>query len=59
MDKDHVEIELHIPYSRPKDIALSQLEVQIIKREYHSDCIYLKIKGPMDKIDRIRDLVNK
>ena len=59
MDKDHVEIELHIPYSRPKDIALSQLEVQIIKREYQSDCIYLKIKGPMDKIDRIRDLVNK
>ena len=59
MDKDHVEIELHIPYSRPKDIALSQLEVQIIKREYHSDCIYLKIKGPMDKIERIRDLVNK
>ena len=59
MDKDHVEIELHIPYSRPKDIALSQLEVQIIEREYQSDCIYLKIKGPMEKIDRIRDLVNK
>ena len=59
MDKDHVEIELQIPYSRPKDIALSQRGVKIIKREYQSDYIYLKIKGPMEKIDQIRDLTNK
>tara|TARA_B100000925_G_scaffold66477_1_gene45372 strand:+ start:164 stop:604 length:441 start_codon:yes stop_codon:yes gene_type:complete len=59
MDKDHVEIELHIPYSRPKDIALSQRGVKIIKREYQSDYIYLKIKGSMEKIDQIRDLANK
>ena len=59
MDKDHVEIELYIPYSRPKDIALSQRGVQIIKREYQSDYIYLKIKGSMEKIDQIRDLANK
>ena len=59
MDKDHVEIELHIPYNRPKDIALSQRGVKIIKREYQSDYIYLKIKGPMEKIDQIRDLANK
>ena len=59
MDKDHVEIELNIPYGRPKDIALSQRGVQIIKREYQSDHIYLKIKGSMEKIDQIRDLTNK
>ena len=59
MDKNHVEIELHIPYNRPKDIALSQRGVKIIKREYQSDYIYLKIKGPMEKIDQIRDLANK
>ena len=59
MDKDHVEIELHIPYNRPKDIALSQRGVKIIKREYQSDYIYLKIKGSMEKIDQIRDLANK
>ena len=59
MDKDHVEIELHIPYNRPKDIALSQRGVKIIKREYQSDYIYLKIKGPMEKIDQIKDLANK
>ena len=59
MDKNHVEIELHIPYNRPKDIALSQRGVKIIKREYQSDYIYLKIKGPMEKIDQIKDLANK
>ena len=59
MDKDHIEIELHLPYDKPKAIALSQHGVQIIKREYQSDHIYLKIKGSIKKIDQIRVLANK
>ena len=41
MDKDHIVIELQLPYSKPKDIAFSQEGVEIIKRDYKSDHVYL------------------
>ena len=59
MDKDHIEIELQLPYDNPKDIAFSQQGVEIIERDYKPDHIYLKIKGPLKRIDQIKILVNK
>ena len=59
MDKDHIEIELQLPYDKPKDIAFSQQGVKIIKRDYKSDHVYLKIKGPIKRIDQIKILLNK
>ena len=59
MDKDHIEIELQLPYDKPKDIAFSQQGVKIIKRDYKSDHVYLKIKGSIKKIDQIKILLNK
>ena len=59
MDKDHIEIELQLPYNKPKDIAFSQQGVKIIKRDYKSDHVYLKIKGPIKRIDQIKILLNK
>ena len=59
MDKDHIEIELQLPYNKPKDIAFSQQGVKIIKRDYKSDHVYLKIKGPTKRIDQIKILLNK
>ena len=34
MDKDHIEIELQLPYDKPKDIAFSQQGVEILERDY-------------------------
>ena len=59
MDKDHIIIELQLPYNKPKDIAFSQEGVEIIKRDYKSDHVYLKIKGPIKRIDQIKILLNK
>ena len=59
MDKDHIEIELQLPYNKPKDIAFSQQGVKIIKRDYKSDHVYLKIKGSIKRIDQIKILLNK
>ena len=59
MDKDHIEIELQLPYDNPKDIAFSQQGVEIIERDYKRDHVYLKIKGPLKRIDQIKILVNK
>ena len=59
MDKDHIVIELQLPYNKPKDIAFSQEGVEIIKRDYKSDHVYLKIKGPIKRIDQIKILLNK
>ena len=59
MDKDHIEIELQLPYDKPKDIAFSQQGVKIIKRDYKSDHVYLKIKGSIKRIDQIKILLNK
>ena len=59
MDKDHIVIELQLPYNKPRDIAFSQEGVEIIKRDYKSDHVYLKIKGPIKRIDQIKILLNK
>jgi len=59
MDKDHIEIELQLPYDKPKDIAFSQQGVEILERDYKRDHVYLKIKGPLKRIDQIKILVNK
>ena len=59
MDKDHVEIELQLPYDKPKEIAFSQQGVEIIKRDYKSNHVYLKIRGSIKRIDKIRIMVKK
>ncbi len=59
MDKDHVEIELQLPYDKPKEIAFSQQGVEIIKRDYKSNHVYLKIRGSIKRIDQIRIMVKK
>ena len=59
MDKDRIVTELKLPYDRPKEIAFSQQDVEIIKRDYKDDHIFLKIRGSAKKIDQIKIMVKK
>ena len=59
MDKDRIVAELKLPYDRPKQIAFSQKDVEIIKRDYKDDHIFLKIRGSAKKIDQIKIMVKK
>ena len=59
MDKDYKTIEIKLPYEKPKEIAFSQQGVDIIKRDYNNDHIYLKIRGPAERIDQIQLMLNK
>ena len=59
MDKDRIVTELKLPYDRPKEIAFSQQDVEIIKRDYKDDHIFLKIRGSAKKIDQIKVMVKK
>ena len=59
MDKDYKTIEIKLPYEKPKEIAFSQQGVDIIKRDYNNDYVYLKIRGPAERIDQIQLMLNK
>ena len=59
MDKDRIVTELKLPYDRPKEIAFSQQDVEIIKRDYKDDHIFLKIRGSTKRIDQIKIMVKK
>ena len=59
MDKDRIVTELKLPYDRPKQIAFSQKDVEIIKRDYKDDHIFLKIRGSAKRIDQIKIMVKK
>ncbi len=59
MDKDYRTIEIKLPYEKPKEIAFSQQGVDIIKRDYNNDYVYLKIRGPSERIDQIQLMLNK
>ena len=59
MDKDYKTIEIKLPYEKPKEIAFSQQGVDIIKRDYNNDHVYLKIRGPAERIDQIQLMLNK
>jgi len=59
MDKDYRTIEIKLPYEKPKEIAFSQQGVDIIKRDYNNDHVYLKIRGPAERIDQIQLMLNK
>jgi len=59
MDKDYKTIEIKLPYEKPKEIAFSQQGVDIIKRDYNNDYVYLKIRGPSERIDQIQLMLNK
>ena len=59
MDKDRIVTELKLPYDRPKQIAFSQKDVEIIKRDYKNDHIFLKIRGSAKRIDQIKIMVKK
>ena len=59
MDKDRIVTELKLPYDRPKEIAFSQQDFEIIKRDYKDDHIFLKIRGSAKKIDQIKIMVKK
>ena len=59
MDKDYRTIEIKLPYEKPKEIAFSQQGVDIIKRDYNNDHVYLKIRGPSERIDQIQLMLNK
>ena len=59
MDKDRIVTELKLPYDRPKEIAFSQQDVEIIKRDYKDDHIFLKIRGSAKRIDQIKIMVKK
>ena len=59
MDKDYRTIELKLPYEKPKEIAFSQQDVDIIERDYKNDHIYLKIRGPAERIDQIELMLKK
>ena len=59
MDKDRIVTELKLPYDKPKEIAFSQQDVEIIKRDYKDDHIFLKIRGSAKKIDQIKVMVKK
>ena len=59
MDKDYKTIEIKLPYEKPKEIAFSQQGVDIIKRDYNNDHVYLKIRGPSERIDQIQLMLNK
>ncbi|MBD31216.1 MAG: GTPase HflX [Candidatus Marinimicrobia bacterium] len=59
MDKDYTTIELKLPYEKPREIAFSQRDVDIIERDYRNDHIYLKIRGPAERIDQIQLMLKK
>ena len=59
MDKDYKTIEIKLPYEKPKEIAFSQQGVDIIIRDYNNDYVYLKIRGPSERIDQIQLMLNK
>ena len=59
MDKDYRTIEIKLPYEKPKEIAFSQQGVDIIKRDYNNDYVYLKIRGPSERINQIQLMLNK
>ena len=59
MDKNHITIELQLPYSEPKKIAFSQQGVEIVKKDYKTDYVYLKIRGSIRRIDQIKIMVKK
>ena len=59
MDKNHITIELQLPYNEPKKIAFSQQGVEIIKKDYKADYVYLKIRGSIRRIDQIKIMVKK
>ena len=59
MDKNHITIELQLPYNEPKKIAFSQQGVEIIKKDYKTDYVYLKIRGSIRRIDQIKIMVKK
>ena len=59
MDKDYTTIELKLPYEKPREIAFSQRDVDIIERDYRNDHIYLKIRGPAERIDQIELMLKK
>ena len=59
MDKNRIVAELKLPYDRPKQIAFSQKDVEIIKRDYKDDHIFLKIRGSAKRIDQIKIMVKK
>ena len=59
MDKNHITIELQLPYDEPKKIAFSQQGVEIIKKDYKTDYVYLKIRGSIRRIDQIKIMVKK
>ena len=59
MDKNHITIELQLPYNEPKKIAFSQQGVEIVKKDYKTDYVYLKIRGSIRRIDQIKIMVKK
>ena len=59
MDKNHNTIELQLPYDEPKKIAFSQQGVEIVKKDYKTDYVYLKIRGSIRRIDQIKTMVKK
>ena len=59
MDRNRIVAELKLPYDRPKQIAFSQKDVEIIKRDYKDDHIFLKIRGSTKRIDQIKIMVKK
>ena len=59
MDKNHITIELQLPYDEPKKIAFSQQGVEIVKKDYKTDYVYLKIRGSIRRIDQIKIMVKK
>ena len=59
MDKDRIVTELKLPYDKPKQIAFSQKDVEIIKRDYKDNHIFLKIRGSPKRIDQIKIMVKK
>ncbi|MFH1852185.1 MAG: GTPase HflX [Candidatus Neomarinimicrobiota bacterium] len=57
MDESYKTVEIRLGYHQGKALALAQNEVEILDRQYDPDAIRLTIRGRIDRIDRIRQLL--
>ena len=53
MNEEYETIEISYPYSEARQISMAQRDVEVLDRNYQDDRIYLKIKGPKEKILKI------
>ncbi len=57
IDKGFTTAEVNFSFDQAKETAAAQEGVTVLEREYDENGIYLKIRGPVKRINQILNLV--